>query len=81
MQGHGNTKLGGSFPKTDGPYYYRHWREGSKQRKAYVPHQEVAQIREKLHRWQQLHPPAWSLRQDLAGLRQFERQALAWTQT
>ncbi len=27
-----------------GPYLYRHWREGSRQRKAYVPMKQLSEV-------------------------------------
>jgi hypothetical protein len=36
--------------KTYGPYYYRFWREGGKQRKRYVPHDQVAEVRQACQR-------------------------------
>ena len=56
-----------------GPYWYRRWREGGRQRKQYVPRQELPAVRAGIARWRALHPPAWPARRALAELRRLER--------
>ena len=52
-----------------GPYWYRRWREGSRQRRQYVPRDEVITVRAAIEQRGQPRPPVWSLRQELAELR------------
>jgi hypothetical protein len=56
-----------------GPYWYRHWREHGRQRKAYVGSAEIAATHEAIAAWRRLRPPAWTLRRELAELRRMER--------
>src|SRR5687767_3748549 len=50
-----------------GPYWYRRWSEGSRQRKEYVPTRELERVRTAIAEWRRLHPPAWPIRQALGG--------------
>lgn len=52
-----------------GPYLYRRWREGGRQRRSYVKPAAAAQVAEALNEWRRLHPPARSMRSLLADLR------------
>ena len=52
-----------------GPYLYRRWREGGRQRRSYVKPAAAAQVAEALAEWRRLHPPARSMRSLLADLR------------
>ena len=56
-----------------GPYLYRRWREGGRQRRAYVRPDEVERVRAALAEWRRLHPPADRLRRELAELRRLLR--------
>ena len=56
-----------------GPYLYRRWREGGRQRRQYVRPAEVEQVRTGIEAWHDLHPPARALRDELAGLRRLLR--------
>ncbi len=53
-----------------GPYWYRYWREGGRQRKKYVKVEDLRRVKAALKRWRQLHPPLWPLRKFMAELRQ-----------
>ena len=57
-----------------GPYLYLRWREGARQRRRYVPREQVPAIREALEQHRRLRPPAWSLRQELAELRRLTQE-------
>ena len=57
-----------------GPYLYRRWREGGRQRRQYVKPRDAEQVREALAEWQRLHPPADRLRRELAELRRLLRE-------
>ena len=57
-----------------GPYLYRRWREGGKQRRQYVSARDAEQVEAALAEWRRLHPPAWQLRQELAELRRLLRE-------
>ena len=59
-----------------GPYWYRRWREDGRQRTAYVPPGQVVAVAAGIARWRELHPPAWTMRQALAGLRRLEKELL-----
>ena len=59
-----------------GPYAYRYWYQGGRRRKQYVPRQRVAEVAAGIARWRELHPPAWSMRQELAELRRLEKEVL-----
>ena len=52
-----------------GPYLYRRWREGGRQRRRYVRPADAERVREGLTAWRRLHPPARSMRDQLAELR------------
>jgi hypothetical protein len=52
-----------------GPYLYRRWREGGRQRRSYIKPAAAAQVEEALDEWRRLHPPARSMRSLLADLR------------
>ncbi len=56
-----------------GPYLYRRWREGGRQRCRYVRAEDAGAVREALAAWRRLHPPARSLRDELAELRRLLR--------
>ena len=57
-----------------GPYLYRRWREGGRQRRRYVKPADVEQIRTALDEWRRVHPPAYAVRQQLAELRRLLRE-------
>jgi hypothetical protein len=52
-----------------GPYLYRRWREGGRQRRQYVRAGDRQRVETAITAWHQLHPPTWPLRQELARLR------------
>jgi len=52
-----------------GPYYYHRWREEGRQRRRYVKPAQLADVREALVAWRELHPPTRSMRNALADLR------------
>jgi hypothetical protein len=52
-----------------GPYLYRRWREGGRQRRQYVRLDDAETVRAALAEWRRLHPPADGLRRELAELR------------
>jgi hypothetical protein len=52
-----------------GPYFYRFYWDKGRQRKVYVPRAEVSQVREAIHNWKALHPPAYQL---LASIKELE---------
>ena len=60
--------------KLHGPYLYRRWREGGRQRRQYVRPGEVERVRAALNEWKRLHPPAYQVRQELAELRRLLRE-------
>jgi hypothetical protein len=57
-----------------GPYWYLRWREGGRQRRRYVPRARVDATRVAIEQRRRLRPPAWSLRQTLAELRQLAKE-------
>ena len=57
-----------------GPYFYRRWREGGRQRRQYVRPADLERVRVGIDAWRRLHPPAHALRQELADLRRLLRQ-------
>jgi hypothetical protein len=57
-----------------GPYWYRRWREGGKQRRQYVRPSHLEQVHKGIEAWHALHPPAWQMRQQLADLRRLLRE-------
>ena len=57
-----------------GPYFYRYWYEGGRRRRAYVPRTRVPAVAAGIARWRELHPPAWSARQELAELRRLGKE-------
>ncbi len=57
-----------------GPYLYRRWREGGRQRRRYVRARDVGEVRAALAEWRRLHPPARSMRDLLADLRRLSTQ-------
>ena len=57
-----------------GPYLYRRWREGGRQRREYVKPSDAERVRAALAEWRRLHPPARSARKVLAELRRLFRQ-------
>jgi hypothetical protein len=60
-----------------GPYWYRRWREGGRQRRRYIRREEVRRAREALAAWTRLHPRPWATRAGLAELRRIADQVLA----
>ena len=52
-----------------GPYWYRRWREGGRQRKAYVPSADLARVRAAIRRRRETFPPLWPIRRALIELR------------
>jgi hypothetical protein len=57
-----------------GPYWYRRWREGGRQRRQYVTAADTERVRAALAEWRRLHPPTYAVRQQLAELRRLVRQ-------
>jgi hypothetical protein len=57
-----------------GPYWYLRWRDRGSQRRRYVPSERVDATRTAIEQRRRLHPPAWSLRQALAELRQLAKE-------
>jgi len=57
-----------------GPYWYLRWREGGRQCRQYVPCEQVNAMRAAIAQRRRLRPPAWSLRQELAELRQLAQE-------
>ena len=57
-----------------GPYWYLRWRTRGRQRRRYVPRKQVDATRAALEQRRRLRPPAWSLRQALAELRQLTKE-------
>jgi uncharacterized protein DUF6788 len=51
-----------------GPYWYRHWRDGGRQRKAYVPMKELQRVADAIERYHELYPPLWPIRKALMDL-------------
>ena len=56
-----------------GPYWYRRWREGGRQRREYVKAADAESAQASLDEWRRLHPPAYQVRQELAELRRLLR--------
>src|SRR5437764_14682289 len=48
-----------------GPYLYRRWREGGRQRRQYVRPADLERVRAALTEWKRLHPPVYRVRQQL----------------
>jgi len=61
-----------------GPYYYRHWRENGRQRKAYVARQQLEGVRLALAANKGARRPFWTIRQALADLRRMEKEVIRW---
>ena len=61
-----------------GPYWYRRWWGDRRQRKQYVPQHRLKEVQAAIEHWRDLHPPAWSIRQELVQLRQIEQGVLTW---
>ena len=57
-----------------GPYWYLRWREGGRQRRQYVPWEQVNAMRAAIAQRRRLRPPTWSLRQELAELRRLAQE-------
>jgi hypothetical protein len=57
-----------------GPYWHLRWRDRGRQRRRYVPCKQVDATRAALEQRRRLRPPAWSLRQALAELRQLTKE-------
>ena len=57
-----------------GPYLYRRWREGGRQRRQYVGQCDAQRVEAALAEWRRLHPPAYAMRQELAALRRLLRE-------
>ncbi len=56
-----------------GPYWYRRWREGGRQRRQYVSARDAQPMETALAEWRRLRPPAYAMRQQLAELRRLLR--------
>ena len=56
-----------------GPYWRRYWRQDGVRRRQYVKAADAKRVREALAQWRRLHPPARSLRDELAALRRLCR--------
>jgi hypothetical protein len=56
-----------------GPYLYRRWREGGRQRRQYIKPGDAETVRAALAEWRRLHPPAYEVQQKLAELRRLLR--------
>ena len=59
-----------------GPFWSRRWRADGRQRRAYVPRRQVAAVLAGIAARRELHPPAWTMRRQLAELRRLEQEAL-----
>jgi hypothetical protein len=57
-----------------GPYWSLRWRERGRQRRRYIRPADLDQVRAGLAEWRRLHPPARSMRDELAELRRLFRQ-------
>jgi hypothetical protein len=57
-----------------GPYLYRRWREGGRQKRQYVKQADIQAVEAALAEWRRLHPPAYRMRQELAELRRLLRE-------
>jgi hypothetical protein len=57
-----------------GPYLYRRWREGGRQKRQYVKQADAQAVEAALDEWRRLHPPAYRMRQELAELRRLLRE-------
>ena len=53
-----------------GPYVYRRWREGGRQRRRYVRPEDLARVKAGLDAWRRLHPADRSAREALRWLRE-----------
>ena len=51
-----------------GPYWYRRWRDGGRQRKQYVPAAELARVRAAIAAYHDTYPPLWPIRRALIEL-------------
>ncbi len=61
-----------------GPYWSLRWREGGRQHRCYVRPADLEQVQASLAAWCRLHPPARSLRVQLAELRRLVQQLDTW---
>ena len=59
-----------------GPYWYRRWREGGRQRKGYVSKGALEHVQAAIELRRQLQPPAWSMQQALAELSQLSQEVV-----
>jgi hypothetical protein len=57
-----------------GPYWSLRWRESGRQHRRYVRPADLEQVRASLAAWRRLHPPARSMRDQIADLRRLLRQ-------
>jgi hypothetical protein len=57
-----------------GPYWSHRWRENGRQRRHYIRPSDLERARAGLAAWRRLHPPARSMRDELAELRRLCRQ-------
>jgi hypothetical protein len=57
-----------------GPYLYRRWREGGRQKRQYVKQADAQAVEAALAEWRRLHPPIYCMRQELAELHRLLRQ-------
>ena len=58
-----------------GPYWYRRWRQGRRQRRAYVREADLLRVRAAVELWHRLHPPLEPIRRTLAALARVHRAA------
>ncbi len=61
-----------------GPYWYRRWREGGRQRKAYVPRNRIMAVQRAISLGREVRAPLWAMRQMLAELRRLEEEVPGW---
>jgi hypothetical protein len=67
--GRGNCRCARVGERPHGPYWYRHQRVEGRQHKQYVLPGEIDITRSAIATWRQFHPPARTLRSQLADMR------------
>jgi hypothetical protein len=58
-----------------GPYWYRRWWQEGRLRRRYVPARELDRTRTMIEEYRRLHPRAWQVRQQLAGLSRLVKES------
>ena len=51
-----------------GPYWYRRWRDGGRQRRQYVKPADLERTKAAIAEYQRTHPRAWSIRRFITEL-------------